>query len=415
MRLPRFTAFLLAVGLAACTTEIPKSAITQAPAVTFAGRTGKIALAPVINQLPQRHPIGTYFRNLDCWVWVRPVMDSDFPATPQLAEPIRAALTAAKLTLVPGEPADVAAASGADFLLVAKVPEAHVDMCLNNVWNEGPTDVDAQVAVSWQLWSVIDRKVVAESTTTGTAHASDPSDRIDAGVFAGLTEATRQWLQIATVQQALTFGRVAAPAVAPGGATVVGAAPPAPAAAPVHPTAVLGAILVPVRSARPDSAGIDAAAAKAAVLPSASGAVVVVGDGYLLGSTALIGEGILETVSLPGGRKATVRVIRKDAETGIVLLRTDETLPLGLPLHPRRVAPGDKVSGVGPSGIVAGDVVATKATGGADKVRLPGAWVGGPVLDEAGNVIGILQPGGGWLPIGRAFRALELGAQMTDE
>ncbi len=62
-----------------------------------------------------------------------------------------------------------------------------------------------------------------------------------------------------------------------------------------------------------------------------------------------------------------------------------------------------------------GSFTATRASGGRDMVKLEGAIPGGPVLDPAGNVIGILLPDGGFASVGTVFRALELGSQPSDE
>ncbi|MGB8840573.1 MAG: serine protease, partial [Aliidongia sp.] len=136
---------------------------------------------------------------------------------------------------------------------------------------------------------------------------------------------------------------------------------------------------------------------------------------YVLTAASVIGDAVAAVITVSPGKSAEARLVRKDAELDVALLKTDEALPPALPLHPRRVAVGDKIFGVGQGGVVAGSVAATRASGGHDQAALDGAEPGGPVLDSSGNVIGLLQANGNYLSIGSAFRALNLGTQLTDE
>jgi S1-C subfamily serine protease len=357
-------------------------------------------------------------------VFVRPTVPRDLPNMMQLTSAVQSALKQSKLTVLPGTPADAAGAAGADYLLTGTIPQAHADLCIDNIWNEGPADIDAQVTVAWQLVSVKDKQVLYQTSTTGAARASDPGQRLDAGVVAAVDEATRQLLQTATFQQYLTFGHVVAPTLAaiaggvvpPGGQGPI----PAPPAAVMRPAAMLGAVLVPVKPQRPDSAALDRIAARAAIVPVAvpggrPGSGIVIGDGYVLTTASTVGDAVAAVVMVSPGKAAEARLVRKDAELDVALLKTDETLPPALPLHPRRVAVGDKIFGVGHGGVVAGTIAAIRSSGGHDRVALEGAEPGGPVLDASGNVIGLLQADGNYLSIGSVFRALNLGAQLTDE
>ncbi|MEA2755390.1 MAG: Trypsin-like peptidase domain [Aliidongia sp.] len=421
MRLSRLTIFVLGLALAGCDTGTKLPPLPPASPVSFTMPTGKIAVAPLVSQLDPNRVIGTYNRNVDCWVFVRPTVPRDLPNMMQLTSAVQSALKQSKLTVLPGTPAD---AAGADYLLTGTIPQAHADLCIDNIWNEGPADIDAQVTVAWQLVSVKDKQVLYQTSTTGAARASDPGQRLDAGVVAAVDEATRQLLQTATFQQYLTFGHVVAPtpaAIAGGVVPPGGQGPiPAPPGAVVRPAAMLGAVLVPVKPQRPDSAALDRIAARAAIVPVAvpggrPGSGIVIGDGYVLTTASTVGDAVAAVVMVSPGKAAEARLVRKDAELDVALLKTDETLPPALPLHPRRVAVGDKIFGVGHGGVVAGTIAAIRSSGGHDRVALEGAEPGGPVLDASGNVIGLLQADGNYLSIGSVFRALNLGAQLTDE
>jgi S1-C subfamily serine protease len=428
MRLSRLTAILCVLGVAACG-DAPKREpqIKPSASVTFPGSSGKIALGPITVELPYRRGIGNYYRNYECWLRVRDVLDSDFPSSPVVANEVRNAIEAAKLTVLPGVSADIAAAAktGADYYITASLPAAHANLCINSVFNEGPADIDAQVTFAWKIFSAHDQKLVFETNTSGAGHAIDPNEKIDAGVAVAVEEATKQLLQTATVQQYLTFGHVVAPPVpqnAAAGVTPPGGLAPIPgtASSAARTPVTLEPILVPVKSARPEGAAIDQAAARGVLVsfavPGGSGGTgFVLGDGFVLTTASSLGNAVSATLTPTPGKTVEGRVLRRDADLDLALLKIDGSLPSSLPIRPHRVAVGDKVYGIGGGGVVTGAVVGTKAAGGRDQVKLPGAAIGGPVIDGNGNVVGMLQADGQWVSIGVVFRALNLGAQLSDE
>jgi S1-C subfamily serine protease len=419
MRMFRLTAVLAVLVLAACDSTPKRPPLPPASLVTFTVPTGKVALAPLVSQLDPDHAIGTYFRNVDCWVFVRPTVPRDLPNMATLSSEVESTLQHSKLTVLPN------GAAGADFILSGTIPDAHADLCIDNVFNEGPADIDAQVTIAWQLLSARDKQVLFQTTTSGSARASDPKQRVDAGVILAVDEAAKQLLQTATFQQYVTFGHVVAPspaAVAGGFVPPGGQGPiPVPPAGIARPEVGFPAILVPVKAARPDTAPLDRAAARAATVPvapitGASGAGIVLGDGYVLTTASLLGDAVSVVVTTAPGKTEEGRLVRKDASVDVALLKVDAPLPAPLPIHPRRVAVGDKVFGVGPGGVVAGTVTGTRGAGGRDSVKFDSAAeTGGPVLDASGNVIGLLQPGGSYASVGTVFRTLGLGAQLSDE
>lgn len=416
---------LLGLALAGCDTGEKLPALPSVPLASFTGTTGKVAVAPLTSELVSDKAIGGYSRNVDCFVFVRALLPRDLPGFSQLNGEVLQVLQQAKLNVQPVNSTDPAAAEAADYLLVGTVPQTHVDMCLDNFFLEGPTDVDAQVTIAWKLLSVKDKRVVYQTNTTGSARASDPNERVDAGVIAAVGEATKQLLQTASVQQYLTFGRVIPPpdAVASAGGIVPpgGQAPiPAPPGSIRRPSAELAALLVPVVAARGDTAALDAGTARAATVPVAQiggtqGVGVVIGQGYVLTTASLLGDAVSVVVTPQPGQSVEGRLVRKDADADIALLKVDEALPPPLPLQPRRLAVGDKIYGVGRKGVVPGTIASTRASGGSDRVSIDGAETGGPVLDANGNVMGLLQADGNYLSIGRAFRVLNLGTQPADE
>ncbi len=401
----------------------PSPTAQPVAAVDFNVPTGRVALAPITIDLPPRRGLGVLYRNVDCWVRVRSIMPADMPAPTDLTAEVARTLAAAKLQVTLVSEPTVEAAGTADYLLVASLPAAHADLCVNNFFNSGAADVDAQVALTWKLWSVRDKRVVYETTTSGTAHASDPAQLINAGIYAAADDATRQLLGSSAAQQYLTYGRIVVPAAAPGEPSAVptgGVAPiPQPPAemklAPIAP-ATLTPILVPVRPANPAGSTIDGAMAAAAVTTVGEhGKGLLLGDGYVLTAASLVDSVTGVAVTLPSGASTTATMVRRDNTAGVVLLRVGDTSMPGQPIQPRHNAVGDIVYASGPSGLVKGSFTSTRSSAGFDAVKLAGVAVGSPVMDPAGNVIGLLLPDQHFVSIGVVFHTLQLGAQLTEE
>jgi len=419
MRVIRSASVLLVILLAGCADEAPKprAPIPSAPPAVFSGSTARVAVAPVTLALEPRRSIGTIYRNVDCWVRVRSILPEDLPDAVTIKNEIGQALKQANLTVSGADSDDLARAGAVDYLLVPSIPSAHVDFCVNSFFNDGPADIDAQVAISWQLWSVKDRRLAYETTSTGTARVSDPQQRIAAGFLASVDDGTRQLLETTAAQQYLTFGHVLAPPSAGAGPVPTGGSAPIPqpvSGAPMQ-RVELPPILVPVKAAYPAGTPIDRAASRTATLSLGSGAGLILGNGYALTASVLAETGAALTVTLPDGRAVGAHAVRSDATVGVSLLQLDSPLTAVLPLQPRRNAVGDKIYGVSDGKLIAGRFTSVRGAGGHDVVTLDGALVGGPVLDPTGTVIGILLPNGGFASVGTIFRALSLGAELGDE
>ena len=433
MKLTPVTAALLAVGLAGCSTfgGGPASAPTTGgvPAaaaaaihttpVVFTQPTAKLAIAPITIKLPERRGLGTYTRNVDCWVYVRPIRDTDFPPGAKLTVEERAALTKSKVDVVPGEKADVAAAQGADYLLTGNVPIAHADLCINDFFNADPADVDAQVTVSWQLWSVREGRVVYETTTTGTGSAKSPEQVITPAVLVAMQDATQALLQSAAMQQYLTFGHPNLPALPPGiapapaGVAPAAAVPMAPAVAPVALPGIAPAPALPALAVQPilvtlSSAGGDL---KAGTIMLGKGAGFYVGtEGYAITSAAAVGGATTVGVTDGTGQSQTAQVVRRADAAGLALLKLPNPPTAPLALLPHRLAAGDKVMSPSGSGTVSG----APGADGTVPAKLGGTAPGAPVTDSAGNVVGVAVGNGAYLPIAAAFRALSLGVTLSE-
>jgi len=436
MNFKTITAAFLAVGLAGCSSFGGSSASPPAagasPAVAavavkttpvvFNQPTAKVAIAPVTIKLPERRGLGTYTRNVDCWVYVRPIRDTDFPPGGPLTVELRNALVGSKVDVVPGEKPDVAAAQGVDYLITANVPLAHADLCINDFFNADPADVDAQVTVAWQVWSVRENRVVFQTTTTGTGSAKSPEQVITPAVLIAMADATEQLLQSAVMQQYLTFGHPNLPQVVTpipvGQSAPVAATPATPAVIPLPglvtaPGGVPAPAPVPV-SALPILVTLPAPGSsdlKAGTVMIGKSAGFYVGDeGYVITSAAAVGAAATVTVTDASGKSLPAQVVRRADAAGLALLKVTAAPASALPILPHRLAAGDKVTTLGASGSVTG------APGSDGKVaaKLAGASAGAPVVDAAGNIVGVAEGNGSYLPIAAAFKALTLGVTLTE-
>jgi serine protease Do len=437
MNFKQITAALLLLGVAGCSSSqdaAPGTASTSVPAVSlkttpvvFSQPTAKVAIAPVTIKLPERRSLGSYTRNVDCWVYVRPIRDTDFPSGFPLTDAMRQALIASKVDVVAGEKADVAAAQGTDYLITGNVPQAHADLCIDDFFNAAPADVDAQVTVIWQVWSVRENRVVFQTTTTGSGSAKNAEQVITPAVLLAMGDATEQLLQSASMQQYLTFGHPVLPQVylpAPVGQTApVSQVAPTGQLAPPVAVPLPGLVAAPGGGAVAVSAAAPLATPILVSLPAPGGAAdaksgsVVIGkgagffvgtEGYVVASATAVGGATSVTVTDGAGRSLTAQVVRRADAQGLALLKVAEAPAAALPILPHRLAVGDKVSSLGASGTVSG------VAGGMVSAKLAGVPAGAPVLDGSGNIAGVAESGGTILPIAAAFRALSLGVTLTE-
>ena len=436
MNFKQITAALLLFGIAGCAssrdgapgaaTGVPAVAAVKTTPFVFTQPTAKVAIAPVTIKLPERRGLGSYTRNVDCWVYVRPIRDSDFPPGGPLTDAMRQALAGSKVDVVPGDKPDVAAAQGTDYLLTGNVPMAHADLCIDDFFNAAPADVDAQVTVAWQLWSVRENRVVFQTTTTGTGSAKSPEQVITPAALVAMGDAVEQLLQNATMQQYLTFGHPNLPQIVP--PIPVGQPAPTPAPAPAAAVPLPGLVAAPggVPSSVPAPAALPVQATPILVsLPAPGGSAdaragsVTIGktagfyvgaEGYVIASAAGVGGAASVTVTDGAGKSQSALVVRRADAQGLALLKIAGAPASALPILPHRLAIGDKVSSLNATGAVAG----AAAGDGRVPAKLTGAVAGAPVLDAAGNIVGVSEGGGSYLPIAAAFRALALGVTLTE-
>jgi len=433
MKFTKITAAILALGLAGCsssgdggpaaatTTGVPAvaAASLRTTPVVFNQPTAKVAMSAVTIKLPERRGLGSYTRNVDCWVYVRPIRDTDFPSGAPLTVEMRKALVASKVDVVPGEKADVAAAQGVDYLITGNVPQAHADLCINDFFNADPADVDAQVTVSWQIWSVRENRIVFQTTTTGTGSAKSPEQVITPAVLVAMGDATEQLLQSAVMQQYLTFGHsnvpqfVAPTPVGQAGPTAAAGAPaavplPGLVAAPISPALPVQTILVTLPAAGGDF--------KSGIIKIGKAPGFYIGtEGYAITSATAVGGVATVAVTDGRGRTLTAQVVRRANFANLALLKLPDASAAPLPILARRLAIGDMLTTLAPNGTsIDGPISGEARAGGEIPIKFGNTATGAPVVDATGNIVGVAQGDNTYLPIAAAFRALTLGVTLTE-
>jgi hypothetical protein len=286
------------------------------------------------------------------------------------------------------------------------------------------------VTVAWQVWSVRENRVVFQTTTTGSGSAKSPEQVITPAVLIAMGDATEQLLQSAVMQQYLTFGHPNLPQIVTPIPIGQGTAPVGQGTAPVGQAVPQAGIPLPGLVTAPGGVPAPAPVAASAQpilisLPAPSAAsdlkagTVVIGksagfyvgdEGYVITTAAAVGGAATVAVTDGTGKSIPAQVVRRADAAGLALLKLAGSPTSALPILPHRLAVGDKVATLGASGSVSGPA----GSDGKVAAKLTGASAGAPVVDSAGNIVGVAESGGSYLPIAAAFRALTLGVTLTE-
>ncbi len=291
---------------------------------------------------------------------------------------------------VDGNPENVfeSTASTSDIQLAAIITAITLDYCQPYI-GYGNTAAKGHVSMSvtWQVYSTIQKQVLAEIRTGGTAE------------FKELTPGGSQTLLIAgfreNVRGLVTAGAfIKALSGAPSLAGDLVKPTPAP------PIALAGA-----QAARPRAIGDVASAVTLILAGDTQGSgFLISSDGLLLTDRHVVGDARYVKVRWSDGVEGLGEVVRTDKVRDVALVKTDPHG--GTPLRIRRepMQPGDSVFAVGApldpkfqSTVTRGVISAYRTFGGLNFIQSdvsvnPGSS-GGPLLDDKGEAIGATESG----------------------
>jgi serine protease Do len=301
--------------------------------------------------------------------------------------------------------------SAADLQLAVKITEMEGRFCRGCGWHVSNKWTGAVVMTArWELYSSLDRKVVAAVETSGGFTA--PKAGLDGEPDRLINEAFRD--NIRRLFASEDFRRVVtatAGPVAPGSLT---------------PSIALAAL----RTQRSVGEAPKSVAVVFAAEGSGSG-FLISDDGLLLTNDHVVAGSKYVKLKWSDGAESLGEVVRTDRRRDVALVRADAKGRLPLALRTGEANQGETVYAIGsPLGealqntMTKGIVSANRVQGGQAFIQSDVAVThgnsGGPLLDEKGQVIGITDWGIGsdsgnlnlnfFIPIGDALRALGLTA-----
>jgi serine protease Do len=292
--------------------------------------------------------------------------------------------------------------SAADLKVGVFIDDLEGRFCLNcpNLFSHGAPATVVMTA-RWEVYSSLERKVVAKVTTSGGA---DYKTKLDSdflpAVYEGFRENVRQLLanpefrKLATSERSLT---------------------PAPAASSGAAPAQASLKLVAAKGAPPVSQASKSVAVIFANDGSGSG-FLVSDEGYLITNQHVVGVSKYVKLKWTDGTETVGEVLRGDARRDVALIKADPGGRPALGLRPGPVQQGETVFAIGsPLGeafqntMSKGIVSATRTDGGLtyiqSDVMINHGSSGGPLLDDTGKVIGMTVSGrfAGAAPVGLNF------------
>ena len=303
-------------------------------------------------------------------------------------------------------------ASAPDFLAAVKITDMKGRFCkacgftgFNDKW-----DGAGVMTAHWEVYSVLDRRVVASADLTGGYSPAKGFDgEPDHLIVEAFRDNVRRLSALPDFQKAVTSP-----------APVLATAP-----APQTPIALVAARAKPT---------IAQAAASVAVVfaPGGSGSGFLISDdGYLLTNHHVVGAAKVVKIKWADGAESVGQVIRSDPRRDVALVKADAGGRLALGLRHTEAQQGETVFAIGsPLGdrfqntMSKGIVSALRNQQGLayiqSDVMVNHGSSGGPLLDETGHVIGLTASGqvingapvgiNFFIPIDDALKTLNLTA-----
>lgn len=302
----------------------------------------------------------------------------------------------------------------AEYLVAGLVKTLKANICypLAGWGNTSEAKGEAYMKVDWQIYSRLDRKVVYELSTEGQGARTTAKDGQDIDIFIdAFAQATRNLLADKKFHDLVTQE------------------PAAQGISTKTPTLVFG---------RPPYSGpikdhIDEVTSNVVTVFAGDGhgsGFFVDGKGHLLTNEHVVRTAEKATVRFGDGKEMVAKVLATDARRDVALLVAEGASAPGLPIQSREIKVGETVFAMGSpldeqfqSTLTKGVVSAFRTEDGypfiqSDVGVRPGNS-GGPLMDEAGNVIGIsdlaiVDASGDqtglnlFIPIGTALREMDI-------
>lgn len=277
------------------------------------------------------------------------------------------------------------AASFSEFAVAGVVKDAEGQLCFPTTLGGG-TKVKgtAVLEVEWQIYSRLQRQVVARVQTRAGFESRRP---VDGGAQAVVLDAFAETVKALVASDAFRKTFLGSPS----------------------------SLEDAMKPAKRETIALTGPAAPPADIADATGAVVLIlagdghgsgflvsGDGYVMTDQHVVGSARLVTVRWPDGIEAVGEVIRSDRLRDVALIKTDPRGRDPLPLRATTMRPGETVFAIGApleerfqSTVTRGVVSAYRTIEGLrylqSDVSINPGNSGGPLLDEHGAVVGMTK------------------------
>ena len=274
-----------------------------------------------------------------------------------------------------------------DLLAAVKITDMEGRFCksCNLLLSAGRWEGSVVMTAHWEVLSVLDRRVVAQSDISSGFNAGargvdgDPERLIDEA----FRDNARRFIASESFRKALTTPGMAMPALSP---------------------TLLGPVSLVAAHAKP---GIAQASASVAVVFTAEGSgsgFLISDDGYLLTNHHVVGAQTVVKLKWSDGSETVGQVLRTDPRRDVALIKTDPGPRAALGLRHSLTQQGETVYAIGsPLGdrfqntMSKGIVSALRSQQGLSYIQsdvmVNRGSSGGPLLDEAGRVIGLTASG----------------------
>ena len=383
---------LLALASSACSTATSQTATKEAPvtAPQFEG-TREIALTKIVAKMPRYEPVGFFATGMFCQYTVDYSLDNDrfeLDLDP-LHEVFKGEFERVNYKVVgdPGKLFGDPDLDDADYFIAGIVNDLEVNICFPSTMFNKPGDskADVYLEVEWQVYDTFRQELVYEVETRGSA-ATEVSR-------SGAERALDQAFSVA-VQNLLAqpdFHRLMSDAAAP---------------APVVDTSSREVFARDLRASDGTGLNNEPLTGAVAVLKSATGhgTGFLIAPGILLTNAHVVGGAETVKVRFVDGAAHNGKIIRKNTYRDTALVAIDDTSRRHLAMATYSPDTGQEVYSYGApldqgfSGTLRRGIVSTHRVMGGQEYLQSDAPVnpgnsGGPLLDEAGNVVAVSVSG----------------------